>query len=206
MLINKAVVYVVDEAADEHGGLRELLALSKWQAKFFSSGQEFLGEIEASRCACLLTELHTRDISASEILDELGTRGIAIPAMIVTGHADIRIVVEVMLRGALDVLQKPLQRDHLYERIQEAIEIDSRRQQRYSFQADVEARWATLTECERSVVRLILEGKSNREIAIELGCARRTIESRRANVMVKMRAASLAHLIQMMCISGKHVL
>lgn len=199
--MNESVVYVIDEASDEHDGLRQLLTLSKWQVGFLTSGQKFLEQLDSRRCACLVTELHTDDLSAGEILFELAARQIAIPTIIVTRNINVRLVVEAMTRGAFDVLQKPLERNRLHERIEKALEVDRSRQIRMTERISIEARWATLTNNERSVVRLIMQGKSNREIAVQLECSRRAIENRRTNVMFKMKAASLAQLVYMICSS-----
>ncbi len=203
--MSEAIVYVVDDAPDEPGGLRVLLALlasTTWQIECYTSGKEFLEKFDPTRCACLLLDLRMRDMRGSEVQAELKARGVELPTIIVTRHADVPTAVEAMQRGAMDLLEKPVHRQHLLDRIEEALKRDRQRREQLASRAELEARWARLTPGERAVVRMLMDGKSSREIGAELGLGRRTIENRRANIMLKMGATSLAHLVRLICGAG----
>jgi len=201
--MSESVIYVVDDTADEPGGLRSLLASTRWKVECFTSGKEFLENLDPGRCACLLLDLRISDMRGCDIQAELASRGIELPTIIVTRHADVPTAVDAMQRGALDLLQKPVQRQDLLDRIDEAVSRTRERREQLASRADLSARWARLTHGEQIVVRRLMEGKSSREIGVELGLGRRTIENRRSNIMFKMGATSLAHLVRMMCSGGE---
>jgi FixJ family two-component response regulator len=201
--MSQAIIYVVDDAPDEPGGLRTLLASTSWQIECYTSGKQFLDNFDPTRCSCLLLDLRMRDMLGTEVQAELKVRGIDLPTIIVTRCADVPTAVDAMQRGAMDLLEKPVHRQDLLDRIEEALKRDRQRRELLASRTDLVARWAGLTHGERAVVRLLVEGKSSREIGADLGLGRRTIENRRANVMHKMGATSLAHLVRMICGGGE---
>jgi FixJ family two-component response regulator len=196
------IVYVVDDSLDEPGGLRALLTSTPWQVECFYCGKDFLDSYDPSRCSCLLLDLQMRDMRACEVQEELKARGIELPTIIVTRHADVPTAVDAMQRGAIDLLEKPVHRQALFDRIEVAMTRDRQRREIIASRADLEARWARLTSGERDVVHMLMQGKSSREIGTALGLGRRTIENRRANIMLKLGATSLAHLVRMICGAG----
>ena len=122
---------------------------------------------------------------------------IIIPIVFVTGHGNVSMAVEAMQMGAVNFLEKPVQEQELWDSIRKALELDSLNRRRRARRQRVEQRLTRLTHGEREVLNLILEGKLNKEIATELGLSTRTIEDRRAKLMKKMGAKSLAELVQM---------
>ena len=199
-----AIVYVVDSTPDELGGTRLLLTSTDWQIECYASGKEFLDDFDPTRCACLLLDLHIHDMLGTKVLDELKARGVELPTIVVTCNADVRMAVDAMQHGAIDLLEKPVQRQELIDRIEEALNRDRQRREQLASRADLESRWGRLTNGERAVVRLLIEGKSSREMGYQLGVGRRTIENRRANIMLKMGATSLAHLVRMIRGAGEN--
>jgi two-component system, LuxR family, response regulator FixJ len=121
----------------------------------------------------------------------------SLPVIFVTGHANVPMAVAAMQMGAINFLQKPVQEQELWDSIRRAIELDAQNRRRRTRRQQVEHRLAQLTPGERLVLDLILEGKINKEIATELGLSTRTIEDRRAKLMKKLGAQSLAELIQL---------
>jgi two-component system, LuxR family, response regulator FixJ len=201
--MSEAIIYVVDDSPDEPGGLRSLLTATAWQVEFYATGRDFLDNFDPARCGCLLLDLRMRDMRGSEVQIALKERGIDLPTIIVTRHADVATAVDAMQRGAMDLLEKPVDRQSLLDRISEALSRDRQRREFMALRAQLAGRWARLTLGERAVVRMLMQGKSSREIGAELCLGRRTIENRRANIMLKMGATSLAHLVRMICGAGE---
>lgn len=201
-IMNERIMYVVDDTLEESGETLSWLAARGWKFECYASGREFLDRLNPAQGACLLLDLRTRDLQASEIQAELAARGVALPTIIVTGYANVRTAVEALQRGAIDLFEKPVYYPDLLKRIEQALARDHQRREHLAVRADWEARWASLTDHERAVAMLIMDGKSNGEMANQLGCGRRTIDIRRATIMLKLGATSLAHLVRLMCVAG----
>ncbi len=204
---DEATVFIVD---DDPAALRSLTALVKVvfpHVATFSSAAEFL-EAYHHQPGCLVLDVAMPGMSGLELQRKLVHDKIALPVVFVTGHGNIPMAVEAMQLGAINFLEKPVQEQALWDSIRKALEQDmqSRRRRARRQRADerltnrrqkAEQRLAQLTPGEREVLNLILEGKLNKEIASELGLSTRTIEDRRAKLMKKMGASSLAELIQL---------
>jgi FixJ family two-component response regulator len=107
------------------------------------------------------------------------------------------MAVNAMQAGAVNFLEKPFREQELWDSIRKALELDAQNRRRKARRQRVEERLALLSEGERAVLNLILEGKLNKEIAAELGLSNRTVEDRRARLMKKMGAQSVAELVQL---------
>ena len=134
-------------------------------------------------------------MSGLELLDELRRRGLAIPAVIMTGHADVPMAVRAMKSGAVDFLEKPFNNQAMVDAVQRAVARPSAPGE--GVPPDLAARYASLTSREREVMALVVEGRANKVIGLELGLSQRTVELHRARVMEKMRARSLAALVRL---------
>ena len=135
-------------------------------------------------------------MSGLQLAREARVRREAWPIIFVTGHGDVPMAVEAMREGAFDFLQKPFREETLIQRVQRAIEQDHNDQVAASEREEIEERIKDLTPREREILQRIVDGESNKVIAIELGISARTVELHRANVMDKMQARSLAHLLR----------
>ena len=119
------------------------------------------------------------------------------PIILLTGYADVPVAVRAMKEGAFDVMEKPFRQQELLDRIHNALSKHAAGRHEEQERRSVQRRIATLSEGEREVLTLLCEGKSNKEIAASLKRTRRAIEARRAKIMRKMRADSLAQLIRL---------
>jgi len=131
-----------------------------------------------------------------ELQNHLLERGWCLPVILVTGHGDVPMAVRAMKAGAVDFLEKPYNDQVLLERIQRALELCRQRSHDHEKLAEFQANFQNLTLREREVAALVVSGKANKVIAIELGLSPKTIEVHRANVMFKMRVKSLPELVQ----------
>lgn len=193
---DEATVFLVD---DDPTALRSLATLVKVvfpRVVAFSSAAEFLAAYH-NQPGCLVLDVAMPGMSGLELQRKMVHEKISLPVVFVTGHANVPMAVEAMQLGAVNFLQKPVQEQELWNSIRRAMEIDSQNRRRRARRQRAEERLAKLTAGEREVLNLILEGKINKEIASDLGLSTRTIEDRRARLMKKMGAKSLAELIQL---------
>jgi FixJ family two-component response regulator len=127
----------------------------------------------------------------------LAERGIRLPIIFLTGHANVQMAVGAMQAGAVNFLEKPFREQELWESVHRAFDLDRRRRKERVGRTDGEQRIAKLTPGERQVLGLILEGMFNKEIAIQLNLSVRTVEDRRARLMRKLQVASVVELVQL---------
>jgi two-component system, LuxR family, response regulator FixJ len=194
-LVDEATVYLVD---DDTAALRALAALVKVvfpRVEMFSSAADFLRAYR-QQPGCLVLDVAMPGMNGLELHRKLIHDKIALPVVFVTGHGNVPMAVEAMQMGAVNFLQKPVQEQELWESIRRAIELDTQNRRRRARRQRAEERLSRLTPGERQVLDLILEGKINKEIAIQLSLSTRTIEDRRAKLMKKIGVTSLAELVQ----------
>jgi FixJ family two-component response regulator len=125
-----------------------------------------------------------------------------LPVILISGHGDIPMAVQAMKDGAFDFLQKPFRDQELLDRINGALKLDAENRASTDRLADLKQRSDSLTPREREVMASVVDGKANKVIAIDLGLSERTVEIHRANVMEKMGARSVAHLVKMHLMLG----
>src|SRR5262249_46476077 len=133
-----------------------------------------------------------------ELQRELADRGAAIPVVMISGHADVRTAVEAMTLGAVTLLEKPFRLDELLGHVRKALERDAAARESRQKAADAAARPAGLIAKEREVLDLGGAGKTNREMADALGLSVRAGEDRRARLMKKVNAGSVAELVKLL--------
>jgi two-component system response regulator FixJ len=121
--------------------------------------------------------------------------------VVITGHGDVPLAVEAMKAGALDFIEKPYEDEVLLGAVRSALSTQGADARRDSERAEIQARLAGLSPRERQVLDGLVAGRPNKTIAYDLGISARTVEIYRANVMTKMQAPSLSHLVRMALIS-----
>ena len=192
------VVYVID---DDEPVMQSILALLEGQGfttRGFTKAADFLAQFDPRAHGCIVTDWRMPELSGMQLLEELKSRGMPLPVIVLTAFADVPMAVSAMRTGAVTVLQKPCPDAELLSAIQQAIEADRINHLQYRQREDIRLRIERLSEGERKVMELALAGRMNREIAAELGIGLRTVEKRRHNVMQKMQVDSLAELMQVM--------
>ena len=196
------LIFVVDDDDAVRASLRALLETSGYRTARFASGVAFLDSADTGRGACVLLDVKMRELDGLEVQRRLNERGVMLPVIIITGHGDIAMAVQAMRAGAVDFLEKPVSRDRLLEAVARAIESgrDARRDRRE--RTDIDARLEALTTREREVLEQLVMGRANKVVAYELGISSRTVEVYRRNVMAKMHADSLSHLVRMTLFAG----
>ncbi len=193
----KPVIYIVDDDEGMRRALTVLMTTVGYQAMAFARPTDFLEKYDPEQHACVVLDVRMPQMSGLEVQQQLNRRGSILPVILVTGHGDIPMAVQAMKDGAFDFLQKPFRDQDLLDRINAAIKQDGENRATLDQQADLKRRAESLTPREREVMGLVVDGKANKVIAIDLGLSERTVEILRANVMEKMGARSVAHLVKM---------
>jgi two-component system response regulator FixJ len=193
----KPVIYIVDDDDGMRRALTVLMTTVGYQPVAFARPAEFLAQYDANQAGCLVLDVRMPEMSGLEVQQQLNRNGALLPVILMTGHGDIPMAVQAMKDGAFDFLQKPFRDQELLDRINAALKQDAQNRESVDRLADLRQRAESLTPREREVMALVVDGKANKVIAIDLGLSERTVEIHRANVMEKMAARSVAHLVKM---------
>ena len=193
----KPTIYIVDDDDGMRRALTVLMTTVGYHAVPFAKPTDFLAKHDPRQPGCLVLDVRMPEMSGLEVQQQLNRSGSLIPVILITGHGDIPMAVQAMKDGAFDFLQKPFRDQELLDRINAALKQDAENRAAVERLADVKARAESLTPREREVMALVVDGRANKVIAIDLGLSERTVEIHRANVMEKMDARSVAHLVKM---------
>lgn len=195
-------VFVVDDDQAIRSSLKWLIESVGLRVEVHATANEFMQNYYPGRAGCLLLDVRMPGMSGLELQEHLAQRQIHIPVIIITGHGDVPMAVRAMKAGAVDFIEKPFNDELLLESIRKALAVDEKQRDVQSQRAGIASRLAHLTPREHEVMRMVTEGRSNKEIALELGVSAKTVEAHRARVMEKMEAGSLAELVRMVIASG----
>ena len=176
--------------------VRNAAASVRLAVECYGKGADFLAAYDPDRPGCLVLDVRMPGLSGLELQTRLAARHAQIPIIIVTGYADVSMAVQALRAGAMDFIEKPFSSQALVERIQEAFERDRRLRRATVRFADFTIRVHRLTQRERQVLALIVEGRANKQIADRLALSRKTVETHRANLISKTGVESLAELIR----------
>jgi len=191
------IVFVVDDDASVRSSLRFLLSTVGLQAETFDSANSFLQRKRSDAPSCLVLDVRLPGLSGLDFQRELAARNISIPIVFLTGHGDIPMSVRAMKAGAVEFLTKPFRDQDLLDAVRIALDRDRARREQEMEMADIRRRFDSLTSREQEVVSMVVAGMLNKQIAAELGTAESTVKVQRSRAMEKMKATSLAELIQM---------
>lgn len=188
-------LFVVDDDAAVRNALKLLLENEAFKVSLFESAEAFLATYAAEQSGCLLLDIKMPGMSGLQLQEILNDRHIDIPIIFMTGHGDVSMSVEAFRSGAVTFLEKPFKDSLLLDCVEEALAKDFETRRRSQGREIARSRYERLTPREKQVMTLILAGKSNKEIARQLGCSHRTIEVHRARILRKMETRSLPDLI-----------
>jgi two-component system, LuxR family, response regulator FixJ len=195
-------VYVVDDDDAALDSLIMLLNAEGLPAVGFSNPNEFLETLPEEPRGCLITDLRMPEMDGVELIRTLRDKGVIIPVIVITGHADVTKAVDAMKAGAADFIEKPFESELILRLVRACLEANDDAVDAYAWRGRVKQRLDSLTTRERQVLDLVVEGASNKVVASRLGISPRTVEIYRASVMSKMRADSLSELVRMTLASG----
>ena len=196
------LIFVVDDDDAVRASLQALLETAGYRTNQFESGITFLDFPDTGLGACVLLDVKMPGLDGLEVQRRLNDRGVMLPVVIITGHGDIAMAVQAMRAGAADFLEKPVSRNRLLESVARAIDIGRNARPDRQQRSDIGTRLGALTTRERQVLEQLVMGRTNKIAAHELGISSRTVEVYRRNVMAKMGADSLSHLVRMTLVAG----
>ena len=195
-------VFIVDDDEAIRDSLQWLLESHGLLVRHYASAQAFLKACDSTLSGCLVLDVRMPDMSGLELHEKLGERGITWPVVFITGHGDVPMAVSALKRGAVDFIEKPFRDDEMLNLIRKCLATDAEQRVRQGRDAVVRGRSASLTEREREVMKLIVGGNLNKEIADQLGISVKTVEVHRSRVMDKMAARTVADLVQFSVVLG----
>jgi len=191
------VVFVIDDDPSMRESLKNLIRSVGLRAEAFGSADEFLGSKRLHGPGCLVLDVRMPGMSGLDLQKRMVEAGTDIPIIFLTGHADIPMSVQAMKAGAAEFLTKPVREQDLLDAIQQALERDRAAVAKRAEVDDLRDRLDSLTPRERDVMRHVIAGLLNKQIAGELDMSETTVKIHRHHVMEKMRAGSLAELVRM---------
>ena len=191
------VVWVVDDDPAVREYLRLLIESVGLRVETCPTAQEFLDVYDASVAGCLVLDVRMPGLSGFDLQAELATRGMRLPIIMMTGHAEVPMAVRAMRAGAIDFVQKPVDGQMLLERIQQAIEADRRLRRVTAERAQVRVKLERLTPRQRAVLAGLVDGKPSKVIAAELGLSPKTVDVHRSRLMERLNARSLPDLFRL---------
>jgi two-component system response regulator FixJ len=196
--MHEPLVHVIDDAEDVRESLAVLLDASGFRCRTYVSALDFLGVVMPGWSGCVVADVRMPGMSGIELLKELTLRGIRLPVIIITGHADVPMAVAALKAGAADFIEKPFRDETLLSSIRTALIIPAEEAGNPGG-ASIGARLASLSEREREVMLLLVAGHPNKVVADRLGISQRTVEVHRSHIMEKAGAKNFADLVRMAC-------
>ena len=196
------LILLVDDDDAVRASLHALLETAGYRTAQFGSGTDFLEAADIGLGACVVLDVKMPGADGLEVQQRLNERGETLPVIVLTGHGDIAMAVQAIRAGAVDFLEKPVSGQQLLRSVARAIDIDRSVRQDQRERSEIGTRLRGLTKRERQVLERLLLGRTNKFVARELGVSARTIEVYRRNVMMKMGADSLSHLVRMTLLAG----
>ncbi len=191
------IVHVVDDDASVRTSLTRLLQAAGHRVCAWSSAGEFMGAGALGGPGCIVLDLRMPEMDGIEMQQALAHHQPSMPIIFLTGHGDIACSVRAMKAGAVDFLTKPVERATLLAAVANALARDNANHAAHEELLNLQQRYTSLTAREREVLALVVAGRLNKQIALEIGAAERTVKIHRARVMEKMQAGSLAELVRL---------
>jgi two-component system, LuxR family, response regulator DctR len=203
------MVYLVDDEEVLRDALAWLLRSRRLLSEPHASAEAFEAMLDARAArgddwpdapSCLLLDVRMPGMSGLALFDRLIERGLiaALPVIFLTGHGDVPTAVAAVKRGAFDFVEKPFSDNALVDRVEQALMVSREHLRRRGARDDVARALAELTEREREVMRLVVDGQPNKRVADRLGISVRTVEVHRARVFDKMGVKSAVELVNLL--------
>jgi RNA polymerase sigma factor (sigma-70 family) len=192
-----ALVFLIDDDASVRKGVSRLLRSAGYKCETFASATDFLARDEYSGPTCLIVDVRMPGLNGMELQETLLERQREEQLVFITGHGDISMCSQAMKAGAVDFLPKPFGDDQLLECVARALARSSEQRQRSAQKHEARRLLDSLTPRELEVMRLVMTGMLNKQIAGELAIAEKTVKVHRGRVMQKLKVASVAELMKL---------
>jgi FixJ family two-component response regulator len=189
------IVFVLDDDVSVRESLELLIRHAGWEPETFESAFQFLSRPRPHVPSCLVLDVSLPGASGLDLQDRLARDRTDMPIIVITGYGDIPITVRAMKAGAVEFLTKPLRDDLLLRAIQLALEQSRAVLEREEELQEFRDRYAALSRREQEVMTLVVRGLLNKQVGFELGISEITVKAHRGRMMRKMKARSLADLV-----------
>jgi RNA polymerase sigma factor (sigma-70 family) len=190
------LIHLIDDDDAVRAGLALLIGTVGLRVQAWADPQEFMRGFDRQGIGAIVLDVRMPGISGLTVLDQLLAQGVDQPVIMLTGHGTVELCRRAFKSGATEFLEKPVDDEVLLEALQNAVRLHVRSRERHQANREARAHYAQLSEREREVLGLIVEGLTNKEIGRALGLSPRTVETHRANLFAKLQVESLAHLIR----------
>lgn len=204
-VLTERVVYVVDDDPAVRSSLCWLIESVGLKALPFGSAAEFLEAFSPGTLGCLVLDVRLPGMSGLELQEHLLARNIEVPIIIISGHGEVSMAVRALKAGAVNFFEKPFSDQALLDEVQRTLDREQRTREQRARRDAIRARMARLTPREHEVMKLVVNGYANKQVASQLGLSEKTVEIHRSRVMEKTAAKSLANLVQMAIEAGDAV-
>ncbi len=191
------IVFVVDDDISVRESLESLIRCAGWQPETFASAEEFIAHPRPFVPSCLVLDVSLPDLNGLDLQKRVAADRSDMPIIFITGYGDVPMTVQAMKAGAVEFLTKPFGDDVLLSAIRNAIERSQTALGREAERRVLQASYASLSRREREVMALVVSGLLNKQVGGELGISEITVKAHRGQVMRKMKADSLADLVNM---------
>ena len=190
------LVHLLDDDDAVRSGLALLISTVGLRVQGWADPQQFLREFPRNDIGAIVLDVRMPGISGLTVLETLVAQGVDQPVIMLTGHGTVEMCRRAFKAGAAEFLEKPVDDEALLEALQKAVRQHVQSRERLEANRAARERYAQLSEREREVAGLIVEGLTNKEIGRALALSPRTVETHRANLFAKLQAESLAQLIR----------
>ncbi len=189
-------IFLIDDHASVRGALAEMLSVLGYSVKTFESADLFLAKLDKPEPGCIVADVRMPGTDGMGLVRELERRNIAMPVVLISGHADVPMAVAAIKSGAQDFIEKPVDDRQLVAAINRALARSFEQRDVKKSEIALDSRFARLTPRQVEIFDLVADGFTNQAVAARLNISVRTVESYRNEVMEKMQAESIAGLVR----------
>jgi FixJ family two-component response regulator len=189
------IVYVVDDDISVRESLEALIREAGWKPSIFSSASEFLSHRHTAGPSCVILDVSLPDLNGLDLQQQIAAARADMPIIFITGYGDIPMSVRAIKAGAVEFLTKPFGDEVLLNAISDALQRSASTLDTAAGMQIVKDRYASLSGRERQVMALVVTGLMNKQVGGELGISEITVKAHRGRMMQKMKARSLADLV-----------
>ncbi len=201
-MTSAGVVHIVDDDEAIRLGVSALLSTMAIEVHAYATATDFLAQASPGMSGCLVLDVRMPGMSGLELQQQLISRGIKLPIIIISGHGDVPMAVRAMKSGASDFLLKPFNEQDLLDRVMAALSSSELEIRQLQSAKETAAKFSTLTRREREILALIMKCQHSKSIAYDLNISEKTVDVHRFNIMRKTGARNLSELVQMRLQAG----